>query len=117
MNTKNFVKMLLLLVMGSLTTGVLAQEVDRTELPIKGPWYPPIKTLDARDAEAPPVFEVKAPKDAPNVVIILLDDIGFGGTSATGRFYKHPISINLQVRGYFTINFIPRLYVPQQDKL
>ncbi len=59
-------------------------EVDRTELPIKGPWYPPITTLDARDAKAPPVFEVKAPKDAPNVVVILLDDLGFGGTSATG---------------------------------
>ena len=90
MNKKYFVKMLLLLVIGSLTTGVLAQEVDRTELPIKGPWYPPIKTLDARDAEAPPVFEVKAPKDAPNVVIILLDDLGFGGTSATGSVLQTP---------------------------
>ncbi|MGB5481164.1 MAG: arylsulfatase, partial [Eudoraea sp.] len=90
MNKKYFVKMLLLLVISSLTTGVLAQEVDRTELPIKGPWYPPIKILDARDAEAPPVFEVKAPKDAPNVVIILLDDIGFGGTSATGSVLQTP---------------------------
>jgi arylsulfatase len=90
MNKKYFVKMLLLLVISSLTNGVLAQEVDRTELPIKGPWYPPIKTLDARDAEAPPVFEVKAPKDAPNVVIILLDDLGFGGTSATGSVLQTP---------------------------
>ena len=70
MDKKYFVKMLIILVVSSLTSGILAQEVDRTELPIKGPWYPPIKTLDARDAEAPPVFEVKAPKDAPNVVII-----------------------------------------------
>ena len=49
---------------------------------MKAPWYPPITTLDARDATAPPVFEVTAPKDAPNVVIVLLDDLGFGGTSA-----------------------------------
>ena len=48
----------------------VAQEVDRTVLPLKAPWYPPITTLDARDAKAPPVFEVKAPKDAPNVVVI-----------------------------------------------
>ncbi|MGB5608657.1 sulfatase-like hydrolase/transferase [Eudoraea sp.] len=90
MDKKYFVKMLIILVVSSLTSGILAQEVDRTELPIKGPWYPPIKTLDARDAEAPPVFEVKAPKDAPNVVIILLDDIGFGGTSATGSVLQTP---------------------------
>jgi arylsulfatase len=67
-----------------------AQEVDRTELPIKAPWYPPITTLDARDAKAPPVFEVKAPKDAPNVVVILLDDLGFGGTSACGGVIQTP---------------------------
>ena len=65
-------------------------EVDRTELPVKGPWYPPITTLDARDAKAPPVFEVTAPKDAPNVVVILLDDLGFGGTSAFGGVIKTP---------------------------
>ena len=50
------------------TTFVAAQEraqVDRTELPLKGPWYPPITTLDARDATAPPVFEVKAPRERP----------------------------------------------------
>jgi len=36
-------------------------QIDRTELPVKGPWYPPITTLDARDATAPPIFQVKAP--------------------------------------------------------
>lgn len=65
-------------------------EVDRTELPIEGPWYPPITTLDARDAKAPPIFEVKAPEGAPNVVIILLDDLGFGGTSAFGGVVETP---------------------------
>ena len=65
-------------------------EVDRTELPVKGPWYPPITTLDARDVKAPPVFEVEAPKDAPNVVIVLLDDIGFGGAGATGSVLQTP---------------------------
>ncbi len=65
-------------------------EIDRTELPVKGPWYPPITTLDARDAKAPPVFEVTAPEGAPNVVVIMLDDLGFGGTSAFGGVIKTP---------------------------
>jgi arylsulfatase len=64
--------------------------VDRTELPIKGPWYPPITTLDARDATAPPIFEVEAPEGAPNVVVILIDDLGFGGTGATGSVLATP---------------------------
>ena len=82
----------LLMTLSLGVAAVTAQEarVDRTELPIKGPWYPPITTLDARDAKAPPVFEVKAPKGAPNVVVILLDDLGFGGTSATGGVIQTP---------------------------
>ena len=76
--------LLCLPIAGMATDEPVKAQVDRTELPIKGPWYPPITTLDARDAKAPPMFEVKAPKDAPNVVVILLDDLGFGGTSATG---------------------------------
>ena len=84
----------MVLVASSLATSVAtaqpAEQVDRTVLPVSGPWYPPIKTLDARDAKAPPVFEVKAPKGAPNVVIVLLDDLGFGGTGATGSILKTP---------------------------
>lgn len=65
-------------------------EVDRTELPIRQPWHSPITTLDARDATAPPPFRVEAPDGAPNVVIILLDDLGFGGTSAFGGVIETP---------------------------
>ena len=58
--------------------------LDRTVLPIHEPAIPTYKELDARNAKAPPPFEVKAPKDAPNVVIVLIDDIGFGHSSAFG---------------------------------
>jgi len=58
--------------------------IDRTVLPVREPEYPPITELDARKAKAPPRFEVKAPKGAPNVVIVLIDDMGFGAPSAFG---------------------------------
>ena len=57
---------------------------DRTVLPIPEPTFTPITALDARNAKAPPRFEVKAPQGAPNVVIVLIDDIGFGHSSAFG---------------------------------
>ena len=58
--------------------------VDRTMLPIPEPKLAPITTLDARNAKAPPRFEVKAPAGAPNVLIVLIDDMGFGQSSAFG---------------------------------
>src|SRR6266496_3018909 len=58
----------------AFTTTVVAQQIDRTVLPIKESTYPESTVLDARDAKAPPRFEVKAPPKAPNVVIVLLDE-------------------------------------------
>ncbi|QDU37495.1 Arylsulfatase [Maioricimonas rarisocia] len=79
------------LILSSSGIGVAAEpELDRTELPIRAPWRPPITTLDARDAKAPPLFKVTAPDNAPNVVIILVDDLGFGGTSACGGVIPTP---------------------------
>lgn len=58
--------------------------LNRSVLPIHEPDPATISTLDARDAKAPPRFAVKAPEGAPNVVIVLIDDIGFGHSSAFG---------------------------------
>jgi arylsulfatase len=66
------------------TSPAVAQKLDRTVLPIADPKTKSITTLDARDAKAPPRFEVKAPEGAPNIVIVLIDDIGFGASSAFG---------------------------------
>jgi len=57
---------------------------DRTVLPIKEPLRDTTGTLDVRNATAPPRFEVKAPEGAPNVLLVLIDDLGFAGTSAFG---------------------------------
>src|SRR6267142_2983991 len=57
---------------------------DRTVLPIPEPSYPHSSVFDARNATPPPRFEVKAPPEAPNVLIVLIDDMGFGQSSAFG---------------------------------
>jgi arylsulfatase A-like enzyme len=58
--------------------------MDRTVLPIAEPEVVSITEQDARKATAPPAFIVKAPADAPNVVIVLIDDFGFGHSSTFG---------------------------------
>ena len=73
-----------------LALPLVAQEINRTVLPIHEPVLKPITTLDARDAKAPPRFDVKAPQGAPNVVIVLIDDIGFGHSAAFGGPIKMP---------------------------
>ena len=65
-------------------------KMDRTVLPIQPPTYAPIEVLDARDATKPPMFQIKPPEGAPNVVIVLIDDIGFGATSTFGGAIETP---------------------------
>jgi arylsulfatase A-like enzyme len=61
-----------------------AGDFDRTVLPIQEPKYPAITELDARKVTPPPRFEIRAPQGAPNVLIVLIDDMGFGMSSAFG---------------------------------
>jgi len=69
-------------VCGSQALG--ADDLDRKHLPIKEPVYPYSDVLDVRDATPPPRFDVKAPAGAPNVLLVLIDDLGFAGTSTFG---------------------------------
>ena len=81
-------------------TTVSAQErLDRTVLPIPEPARPPITELDARNVKPPARFEVKAPAGAPNVVIVLIDDIGFGHSSAFGGPIRMPTLEKLATGG------------------
>jgi arylsulfatase len=66
------------------TTASIVLPTDRTVLPIPEPSYPHSTVFDARNATPPPRFEVKAPPNAPNVLIVLIDDMGFGQSSAFG---------------------------------
>jgi arylsulfatase A-like enzyme len=72
---------------------------DRTVLPIPEPQYPHSTVLDARNATPPPRFEVKAPAKAPNVLIVLIDDMGFGQSSAFGGPIHMPTVENLANEG------------------
>jgi arylsulfatase len=79
--------------------------LDRSKLPIKEPTYPAITILDARKAKAPPRFQVKAPEGAPNILVILIDDQGFGVASAFGGPVKESVLDRLASEGLRFNNF------------
>lgn len=95
----------LLMLLALMPLRSLAEEVDRTALPIPDPVSPPITELDARDAKAPKPTALTAPKGAPNVVIVLLDDLGFGGPSTFGGPIQMPTLDSLAESGLRYNNF------------
>ena len=84
---------------------VSADGFDRTVLPIKAPARPTYTELDVRNATPPERFEVKAPEGAPNVILVLLDDLGFAGTSAFGGPVATPTFDRLASEGIYFNNF------------
>jgi arylsulfatase len=74
-------------------------ELNRTSLPIREPARQKYTELDARKATPPPRFEVTAPKGAPNVVIVLIDDMGFGAPETYGGPVKMPTLDRLSANG------------------
>jgi len=82
-----------------------ADAIDRTVLPIAEPKRPLFTELDVRNVKLPPSFEVKAPAGAPNVVIILIDDLGFGVTSTFGGPIATPTFDRLANNGLRFNNF------------
>jgi hypothetical protein len=73
--------------------------LDRTVLPIAEPARQPSTELDVRKATPPPRFEVKAPQGAPNVLLVLVDDLGFAGTSTFGGPVTTPTFDRVAKRG------------------
>ena len=72
------------------TAAAVPYKMDRTVLPIQPPPHTVVTELDARDATKPERFEIKAPEGAPNVVIVLIDDIGFGASAPFGGGIETP---------------------------
>lgn len=80
-------------------------EIDRSVLPVKQPTPPTYTELDVHNATPPPRFVVKAPDDAPNVVIVLIDDLGFAGTSKFGGPVSTPTFDKMANQGVYYNNF------------
>ena len=76
-----------------------AGAMSRTVLPIPDPVFPKITELDARNAEAPPPFSVNAPEGAPNIVVVLIDDVGFGAAATFGGAIRTPTLDRLAQNG------------------
>jgi len=64
----------------------LPDKNQRSILPVPDQLHVGLTTYDAKDPETkyPPIRELRPPKGAPNVLIILLDDVGFAASSAFG---------------------------------
>ena len=59
---------------------------DRSHLPMPSPQRTGPIAYDAKDSDAknPAIEQLRPPKGAPNVLIVLIDDAGFGASSAFG---------------------------------
>ncbi|HZO05432.1 MAG TPA: arylsulfatase, partial [Solirubrobacterales bacterium] len=76
-------------------------EVKRDVLPIPDrPYEGPI-TYDAKDPDTsfPPIEPLRPPVEAPNVLVVLLDDVGFAASSAFGGPCATPVAEALAAEG------------------
>jgi arylsulfatase len=62
------------------------EDLSRGILPIPDRKYVGLTTYDAKDPDTryPPIRPLRPPEDAPNIIIFLVDDAGFGSSSAFG---------------------------------
>ena len=76
-------------------------KLDRSHLPIRNTQRPGLITYDAKDPEAkfPPIRDLRPPDGAPNVLVILIDDAGFGSSSAFGGPCQTPNAEKLAAAG------------------
>lgn len=73
----------------------------REHLPIPDPKHVGLTTYDAKDPNTkyPPIKQLRPPQGAPNVLIVLIDDVGFGASSAFGGPCRTPVAERLAAGG------------------
>src|SRR3954470_3171914 len=73
----------------------------RTMLPIPDRAPRGLTTYDAKDPDTafPPIEPLLPPSGAPHVLIVLLDDVGFGAASTFGGSCQPPIADRLPAGG------------------
>jgi arylsulfatase A-like enzyme len=77
------------------------EQVQREVLPIPDPSPVNLTTYDAKDPDTsfPPIEPLRPPAGAPNVLVVLLDDTGFGASSAFGGPVNTPTFERLAAAG------------------
>jgi len=78
-----------------------AEIKHRSHLPMPNTVRPGLITYDAKspDTKYPPIEQLRPPKGAPNVLIVLIDDAGFGASSAFGGPSQTPTAEKLAASG------------------
>src|SRR6266850_2053881 len=78
-----------------------APVIGREVLPIPDRKSVGLTTYDAKDPNTkfPPITPLRPPAGAPNVLVILLDDVGFGASSAFGGPCRTPTAERLAGQG------------------
>ncbi len=73
----------------------------RGVLPIPDRQHLGLVTYDAKDPDTafPPIEVLLPPEGAPNILVVLLDDVGFGAASAFGGPVRTPTAERLQAGG------------------
>jgi arylsulfatase A-like enzyme len=74
---------------------------QREILPIPDKAYAGFVAYDAKDPDSkfPPIEPLRPPDSAPNVLIVLIDDVGFGASSAFGGPCQSPTAERLAKQG------------------
>jgi arylsulfatase A-like enzyme len=77
------------------------EQPGRDVLPIPDRPYEGLITYDAKDPDTsfPPIKPLRPPEGAPNVLVILIDDCGFGASSAFGGPCQTPVAERLAANG------------------
>jgi arylsulfatase A-like enzyme len=77
------------------------QQLHRDVLPVPDVVPPGLTTYDAKDPDRafPPIEPLRPPEGAPNVLIVLIDDVGFGASSAFGGPVDMPNAERLAAGG------------------
>jgi len=78
-----------------------SRSIQRDVLPVPDVVRPGLTTYDAKDPDTsyPPIREMRPPDGAPNVLIVLIDDTGFGASSAFGGPIFTPTAEKLAANG------------------
>jgi arylsulfatase A-like enzyme len=76
-------------------------KIGRQCLPIPDRQHVGLTTYDAKDPDTkyPPIERLLPPKGAPNVLVVLIDDVGFGASSAFGGPCHTPTAERLAANG------------------